>query len=271
MSRPPGLAARAAAAALAAALGLMSGPVAARQELRILAEADPPFVTVRDGVPGGPYIESLRALLAREGLSLQVSLMPRRRISVTLPVSPGSCGLALNFSPGEAETFSYVGRVAPVKLAVYALRQAPRVGNIEELRPYRIGAVDMAELRDFLTAADIAFEPISPAAQRLGMLQRKRFDYLVSDDRPEMFEVEGADQVRRVFVLAQVDRWLACHPGLSPRLLATLRQALQEGLFAESLRPIWDRAGLGRYFDRVRLEWELIPKAAGAAASRRSP
>lgn len=254
--------------AAALCLSLAALPAAAQTTLQILAEADPPFVTVREGAPGGPYIGALRALLAREGLSLQVSLMPKRRISATLPNSPGSCGLALNFSPGEAETLSYVGRVAPVKLAVYALKQAPRVGNIEELRPYRVGAVDMAELRDFLGAADIAFEPVSPAAQRAGMLLRKRFDYLVSDDRPDMFLGEGAAQVQRVFVLAQVDRWLACHPGLSPRLLATLRRALQEGLFAESLRPIWARAGLTSYYERVRREWELIPKTPGAAARR---
>lgn len=261
---------RRAASRACLALALCGGAALAQQELKILAEVDPPFVTVLDGVPGGPYIEALQALLARDGLRLQVSLMPKRRISAILPSSPGSCGLALNFSPGEAETLSYVGRVAPVKLSVYALKQTPRVGNIEELRPYRVGAVDMAELRDFLGAADIRYEPVSPAAQRAGMLLRKRFDYLVSDDRPDMFEGEGAGQVQRVFVLAQVDRWLACHPGLPPRLLASLRQALQEGLFAESLRPVWVRAGLLRYFELVRREWELVPKGP-AAPARRAP
>ncbi|MFN5047411.1 hypothetical protein [Roseateles sp.] len=253
----------------AALLGVLSSPACAAQQLQIFAEADPPFIELRDGRPGGPYIEALQALLQAHGVSLRVTLMPRRRIAATLPNSPGSCGLALNFSPGEAETISYVARVAPVKLAVYALKGAPPVRNIEDLRPYRVGAVEIADLSDLLGAADIGYEPVSPVAQRVGMLQRKRFDYLLSDERPGMLEGQGEPQVQRVFVLAQVDRWLACHPGLAPALLGSLRQALQEGLFAESVRPVWARAGLGRYYERVRQEWELIPKPPAGYVPRR--
>ncbi|MFN3810627.1 MAG: hypothetical protein ACK4S6_08435 [Roseateles asaccharophilus] len=249
-------------------LGGLLSPAAARQTLQVFAEPDPPFIELRDGRPGGPYIEALQALLAPHRVSLTVTLMPRRRISATLPSSPGSCGLALNFSPGEAETISYVARVAPLKLAVYALKGAQAVSNIEDLRPYRVGAVDIADLADLLGSADIRYEPVSPVAQRAGMLQRKRFDYLLSDERPGILESPGEPRVERVFVLAQVDRWLACHPGLSPALLGPLRQALHEGLFAESVRPIWVRAGLGPFYERVRREWELIPKAPGVVPRR---
>lgn len=253
---------------LAALAGLVT-PTQAAQQIQIFAEADPPFVRERGGTPTGPYIEALRTLLAPHDLSLRVTLLPPRRISAVLPVSPGSCGLALTFSPGEAETISYVARVAPVKLAVYALKGAPPVSNIEDLRPYRIGAVDIADLRDLLGAADIAYEPVSLAAHRVGMLQRKRFDYLLSDERPGLLEGDDSGPpIQRAFVLAQVDRWLACHPGMSPRVLATLRQALQEGLFAESLRPVWARASLERYFERVRLEWELVSPPARGGRSR---
>ncbi|WP_266008551.1 hypothetical protein [Paucibacter sp. PLA-PC-4] len=251
-----------------AALTLLAASASAAQVLKIFVEPDPPFVLLRDGKPAGPYLEALQALLVGHKLSLQVTLMPHRRISAMLPISPGSCGLAIDFSPGEAETLSFVGRVAPVKLAVYALKGAPSVRNIEDLRPYRVGAVDTAEVRDLLGAADIAFEPIAPTAQRTGMLQRKRFDYLVSDERPGMLDGDSGAQVQRVFVLARVDRWMACHAGLPPALLATLRLALQEGLFAESVRPIWVRAGLRPYYQAVRSEWELIPKSPANAARR---
>ncbi len=258
-------------AIVAAALTLFAASASATQVLKIFVEPDPPFVLLRDGKPAGPYLEALEALLAKQDLSLQVSLMPHRRISAMLPSSPGSCGLAINFSPGEAETLSFVGRVAPLKLSVYALKGAPSVRNIEALRPYRVGAVDMADVRDLLGAADIAYEPVSPSAQRVGMLQRKRFDYLISDERPGMLDGDSGSQVQRVFVLARVDRWMACHSGLPPALLAALRLALQEGLFAESVRPIWVRAGLRPYYQEVRSEWELIPKSPASASGRTGP
>lgn len=255
-------------AIVAAALTLLAASASATQVLKIFVEPDPPFVLLHDGKPAGPYLEALRALLAGQNLSLQVTLMPQRRISAMLPNSPGSCGLAINFSPGEAETLSFVGRVAPVKLAVYALKGAPSVRNIEDLRPHRVGAVDTADVRDLLGAADIAFEPVAPTAQRTGMLLRKRFDYLVSDERPGMLDGDSGSQVQRVFVLTRVDRWMACHAGLPPALLAALRLALQEGLFAESVQPIWARAGLRLYYQAVRSEWELIPRSPASAPRR---
>jgi len=69
-----------------------------------------------------------------------------------------------------------------------------------------------------------------------------------------MAEPEGG-MIERVMILARVERWLACHPELSPATLNGLRKALPVGVFADSVQGIWSRYGLLPVYDQVRREW----------------
>lgn len=230
---------------------------AASPEIEVYADLYPPFIILQGGQLGGPYIDAFTQLAKEQGIDVHYQAMPVRRLMKRLAVQPNSCGLAVNFAPGEAETIRYIGRVAPITLAVYA--RAGTVGkmaNLEQLRQYRVGAIDVAELNELLDNAAIRYEPLAKAGNGIAMLQANRFDLLVSDVLPEllMAKPEGG-MIERVMVLARVERWLACHPELSPATLNKLRKALPMGVFADSVQGIWSRYGLLPVYDQVRREW----------------
>jgi len=130
----------------------------------------------------------------------------------------------------------------------------------EALRNYRIGAIDVAELRELLDNAAIRYELLPKAGQGIAMLQAGRFDLLISDVLPELVSapVQGKP-VQRVMVLARVERWLACHPQLPPSTVKRLRAALTLGVFDDAMADIWQRYGLSSVYNGVRREWILIP------------
>ncbi|GAB3251803.1 hypothetical protein [Chitinimonas naiadis] len=228
--------------------------------LDVYGEAYPPFLSERDGGLGGPYADAFASLARQQGITVQYKAMPVKRLLQVVERQPNSCGLAVNFAPGEAETLRYVGRIAPITLTVFARKGgAARINNIEDLRKHRIGAIDIAEVRDLLDTANIRYEPLAMANRGVAMLQAKRFDLLISDARPELV-TSYADGVERVFTLAQVERWVACNPAIAPGIVAKLRKALAEGVFAGSVRGEWLRYDMGPYFDQVRRDWDAIPR-----------
>ncbi len=230
---------------------------AASPVIEVYADLYPPFIILQGGQLSGPYIDAFTQLAQEQGIAVHYQPMPVRRLMKQLAVQPNSCGLAVNFAPGEAETLRYVGRVAPITLAVYARAGAVgKLANLEQLRQYRIGAIDVAELNELLDNAAIRYEPLAKAGNGIAMLQANRFDLLVSDVLPELLMVkQERGAIERVMVLARVERWLACHPGLPPAELNGLRKALQVGVFADSVQGIWSRYGLLPVYEEVRREW----------------
>jgi hypothetical protein len=230
---------------------------AASPVIEVYADLYPPFIILQGGQLSGPYIDAFTQLAQEQGIAVHYQPMPVRRLMKQLAVQPNSCGLAVNFAPGEAETIRYVGRVAPITLAVYARAGVVgKLANLEQLRQYRIGAIDVAELNELLDNAAIRYEPLAKAGNGIAMLQANRFDLLVSDVLPELLMVKpDGVTIERVMVLARVERWLACHPGLPPMELNRLRKALQVGVFADSVQGIWSRYGLLPVYDEVRREW----------------
>lgn len=236
--------------------------------LTVFGEAYPPFLLAERGQLSGPYVEAFSTLLRPLRLDIRYVELPVKRAMQDLARHPDSCILAAPFSPGEAETMSYVGRLAPITISVYALRgQSGRIRNIEDLRGHRLGAIDIAEVRDLLGTAGIAYQPLPLSNNGVQMLAARRFDLLVSDVQPELMNAVEQKAVQRAFTLARVERWLACRPDLPPATLAALRSTLREGLFAESLRPVWVKHGLEGYFDAIRRQWDAVSKGGAKPAS----
>jgi len=228
--------------------------------LQVYADTYPPFLIEQGGRLAGPYADAFASLARQQGIAVQYSAMPIKRLLQQVERQPNSCGLAVNFSPGEAETLRYVGRVAPITLTVFARKDSTaKINNIEDLRKFRVGAIDIAEVRDLLDTANIRYEPLAMANRGMAMLQAGRFDLLISDARPDMLG-EAREGVVRIFTLAQVERWVACHPTMVPSLVSKLRAALVEGVFAQSVRADWARYDLADYYEQVRRDWDAIPR-----------
>ena len=246
------------------AVGLWCGHLMAAPSpvvLDVYVDAYPPFIREADGVLRGPYVDAFRQLVAAKGIQVRFKLMPAKRQMSVLRQQIGSCGLAMHFSAQGAETLRYVARVAPITLAVYAVDDSiGPLSNIEALRNYRVGAMDVAELNELLDNASIRYQPLTKANNAVAMLQAGRFDLLISDIMPELVvPPSNKSKIRRVMVLARVERWLACNPQLPSEQINALRDALHQGVFADSVADIWQRDGLRSVYDHVRSEWSALP------------
>ena len=226
-------------------------------ELTIYADAYPPFIQHDEGKLSGPYIDAFTQLATAQGIRVHYQPLPIKRVMARVASQPGSCSLAVSPSPAYAGQVRYVAKVAPIILAVYARQgEVTRLNNIEALRNYRIGAMDVPELSELLDSAAIRYEPLTKSSSGIAMLQLGRFDLLVSDVLPELVVADQAGpSIQRVMILARVERWLACHPQLPPAQLNALRLAMDEGVFATSVARVWQRYGLSSVYDEVRREW----------------
>ena len=246
------------------AVGLWCGNLVAAPSpvvLDVYADAYPPFIREEGGALEGPYVDAFRQLVAAEGIQVRFKRMPAKRQMSVLRQQMGSCGLAVHFSAQGAETLRYVARVAPITVAVYTVDDSiGPLSNIEALRNYRIGAMDIAELNELLDNASIRYQPLIKADSAVAMLQAGRFDLLISDILPELVVSPSHEpKIRRVMVLARVERWLACNPQLPSEQIQALREALRQGVFADSVAEVWQRDGLRSVYDHVRREWSALP------------
>jgi hypothetical protein len=237
----------------------MSMPAIAATHIEIVGDAYPPFIQEKNGTLAGPFVDAFDALLREHGIEAHYSAMPTKRIMELLPSRSNTCALAIHFSPGWAETVTYVGRVAPITLSVYARRGGvTQLGNIENLRQHSVGAIDIAEVRDLLGTNSIPYNPIPFTADGMKMLEAHRFELLISDSQLEF--AHGSNDVVRIFTLARLERWLACQQAVPSTTLGALRMALKEGVYAKSTRPIWERYQMSDFYEQVRHQWDATQK-----------
>lgn len=229
--------------------------------LNIYADAYPPFIQIRAEGLSGPYVDVLTRLAKQRGIAVNLQAKPMRRLLKIVATEPNSCGLGVHFSAENAETLRYVARIAPITLAVYARQGTVKpLSNIEALRNYRIGVIDVAELREILDNAAIRYELLPKAGLGIAMLQAGRFDLLISDVLPELIATPArGSKIQRVMVLARVERWLVCNPQLPSGTLKDLRASLTLGVFGDQMADIWQQYGLNSVYQGVRREWILIP------------
>ncbi|WP_137936137.1 hypothetical protein [Chitinivorax sp. B] len=235
--------------------------------LDVYADAYPPFLNIHKNSLRGPMVEAFAKLMAQRGITPRFIAQPTKRVMLTIATTPNSCGLAVNFSPGDAETITYVARIAPVTIAVYARKDWNHViKSVADLKSHSIGAIDIAEIRDLLDLAGIRYEPLAKTSSGMRMLAAARFDLLISDLNPEY--LTGKDQqahdIHNVLTLARLDRWLACNPKIDSTTLSTLRRTLKTGLFNESTQIIWQQHGLVAYWREAMQEWnDVAPPVSG--------
>ncbi|AUH51322.1 hypothetical protein CXB49_11100 [Chromobacterium sp. ATCC 53434] len=232
-------------------------PLAAQPlRLNVVADEYPPFLVRGDGGLSGPYADAFRLLMRKAGVEVVYQVVPAKRAFLDVSTRAGTCALAVNFDQGQSETVNFVGVVAPIALTAYKRGDDKRVIPGEAaLRKHRLGAVDIAEVRDFLGSAGMPFMPAKNASSGFLMLAAGRFDVFISDMPPVRTPGQDARMPAPLFMLEQVERWVACNAGLPPAVQARIRTALKEGVFAEDALPVWSRYGMADYYRETRSRW----------------
>lgn len=234
-------------------------------ELDIYADSFPPFVRLDEDHLTGPWIQAFAWLVRAQGMLVHFHAMPQQALLAQIQGQPGSCGLGVAYSAGVSETVRYVGRIAPVTLALYARRYTlPHINQLSALRGYRLAAVNEPELVRRLDQAGLTYQTVEYGQGRgMDLLLRGEVDALISDMAPARLGVPGGTRAfERQSTLLQAERWLVCNPVMPVPALNRLRTALREGVFASETEPFWIRYGLGDYFRQVRALWMEGPPSA---------
>ncbi|MGQ5523887.1 hypothetical protein ACUHMQ_11565 [Chitinimonas sp. PSY-7] len=227
----------------------------------VLVETYPPFVIENAGTPSGPYVEAFVQLAAAQGIKAQVVTMPIRRAISTAVQNPGYCVLALNYTPTTVEGLSFLGRIAPMEIWVYSRQGLTgEINRLSDLKGFRVGSIDIAEIRQLLESEGVAYEALQINSRGLPMLMARRFDVLISDIGPALTASKAKYPIERHFLMTRIERWLACNPSTEQGTLNALRQVARDGLFVESTQDIWIKYGLDDYYQRVRNEWSATAK-----------
>ncbi|WP_434626758.1 hypothetical protein [Chromobacterium sp. CV08] len=225
-------------------------------KLTVVADESPPFLVHSGGGLTGPYADAFRLLMSKAGVAVVYQAVPAKRAFLDVATRDDTCALAVNFDQGESETVNFVGVVGPIALTAYKRGDdKAAIANAAALRKRRLGAVDIAEVRDFLGSAGLSFTPVKNASSGFLMLAAGRFDVFISDVPPAQAPGKDARAPAPLFMLAQVERWVACNAGLPPAVQARMRAALKEGVFAEEALPVWSRYGMADYYRETRSRW----------------
>jgi ABC-type amino acid transport substrate-binding protein len=238
--------------------GLSRAEAASPATIRVLADDYPPFLLKSAGGLSGPYADAFRLLMHKAGIEVVFQSVPFKRAFLSLANQDNTCALAVNFDQGESETVNFISVIAPITLTAYKRGDnKTQLTNLGGLKGYSVGAVDMAEVRDILSSAGMPFTPVKNSSTGFLMLNAGRFQVLVSDLPPD--SLSGKNQAVKLFVVAQVERWLACGPRVSPALQGRMRAVLKQGLFAEDAAPVWKRYGMLDYYREMRKSWLKAP------------
>ena len=249
------MASRPGVASLLLLLGL-TGNAWSATVLNVLADLYPPFLVRAGNGLSGPYADAFRFLLKKKGIEVNYRIVPAKRAFLELGGQSNSCALAVNFDQGQSEILNFVGVVAPITLMVYVSPgNKLQIHDLATMRKYRVGGMNIAEVRDSLGSAGVTFTPVERSALGFLMLQAGRFDSFVSDQAP----LPSSPPAQKTFELAEVDRWVVCNGQLPGPVINRIRSVLHQSIFSAETQPIWQSYGMLAYYRQMQ---SLLRKAS---------
>lgn len=216
----------------------------------LLSEAMEPFIKDNSGKLSGPFIEAFLKIATENKIELEFQKVPIRRALKDIEKLNNHCVFAANYSPETSETLLYVSRLSEIKIWAYSLKQRNiNINNIKNLNKYKIGAVDIAEVRDILSLNSIQYTPIFRSASAMQMLLSNRFDILIGDINLELLNKQDTKKIKQNIPIITVEKWLICNHNLSQQIVKKLKTAYVYGLFAPNTKEIWKKYDMIKFYN----------------------
>lgn len=233
-----------AALALAAAAASVSF---ASPTLNITTEHNPPFNYREDSQVGGISTEILLEMGRRAGVQLQVQLLPWARAYQSALSLPGTCVYSTVRLPEREGSFKWVGPLSTNKWALFAKSDfTGRIRSLDEAKSYRIGGVTMDAKAAYLQSLGFTnIDFVGDDSLNRAKLLAGRIDLWIAGlYRTTTAERRG--KIKPVFIVREVEYFLACHPETPEETLATLQRALDALQKEGFVKAVTDR-----YADRL--------------------
>jgi polar amino acid transport system substrate-binding protein len=201
---------------------------AAADRLTIATEENPPFNMTVDGRVTGIAAERLKAALAEAGIDYTLGSYPWARAYNMALHDRNNCVFSTARIDQREAQFRWIGPLARNRWYVLARAGFDRqITGIEDLRRYRVAALNGSAVGLYLREKGVAVEEINEDRLIVKMMEAGRIDLWATSERGFYLSAVGiAPRARNVLVLREVDLYLACNLQTEGSLVDRLGVAL---------------------------------------------
>ncbi len=219
-------------AGLLAGLLLASSPALA---LKLLTEENPPLNYTENKKLTGPATDVVQEMGKRAGIKLDVEVMVWDTAYPKAQADKETCLYSTARLSNRENLFKWVGPIATNKWGLYALGGfKPQINSLKDVRPFRVGGIESDAKTEFLKQSgvtnivEVNDDKINPAKLTLNRKENQRIDLWITSvgmAKKTAQQAKVAD-IKLVYVVREVELFLACSPRTLPATLKGMQDAL---------------------------------------------
>ncbi|MEJ5999888.1 substrate-binding periplasmic protein [Paucibacter soli] len=212
--------------------GLRCGAAGA-EPLTIYMDATPELIGSPDKgrTIVGPAADALRKIAQHAGLSIQLQLAPLARSSIEAATRPNTCVAGLAQDAQRLSDYKWAGPVSHSRQVIYARHDTSRrIASAQDLQGARIGVMRGSQPAGWLSEQGLNPLQLPYNQNGLQMLNSGRIDFWAVHELNAQVLIKRSDAPapQLVYVIREVQTFLACHPQLPDETMARLTQGIAE-------------------------------------------
>ena len=224
--------------------GLIALPLHAAQ-IHVSTEEYPPYnVRGSDGRPTGVYMDQLKIIFERTGISYDATILPWARAIALAETTPTYCVVATARTPEREKKFKWVSPIHTDRNVLVARRSAHLdVKDLEDAKRYSVGTQRNDYTETLLKS--LHFQRIDLSADfetTHTRLITGRIDMMPMSESA-LNKLSGEDLVE-VAVLAHQTLGMACNASVSDSLIEKMQRTLDAMIADGTQRRIYEKYGL---------------------------
>ncbi|SFU76128.1 substrate-binding periplasmic protein [Pseudoduganella namucuonensis] len=250
-----------------AALCLGSAACAA-DPVTIVSSENAPFAytDARTGKVAGVTTDILAAVFKRANIAYAAEIYPWARAYMMGKSNADTCVFPVTRLPEREALFQWVGPLSVNTWVLFARADfSSRLEGLEDLRSQHIGGLLEDGPSQYLKAQGLNVELVGDNKHNIRKLAAGRLTLWATGlERGRILAEEmGVTGLKPVFLLREVDHYMACHPGMPPATMAKLNKAL------ESLRGEGALKAIAAQHESKRLLGKSTQPPGGGERARR--
>ena len=232
---------------LMAALFTPSQPASA---LTLLTEENPPLNYTENNQITGMGTDVVREISRRAHVPIKIEVMVWADAYKRVQIDKETCLYSTARLPNRELVFKWVGPIAVNKWGLFAKSGFSQpIKTLADVRPYRIGGVTRDAKTEYLkqngvtNIFEVDDDKLNPPKLTLNRKEPQRIDlWITSVARAKEIAAQAkVPDVKLVFLVREMDSYLACNPRTSDATLKALSAALSEMKKDGTYRKIMDR------------------------------
>jgi polar amino acid transport system substrate-binding protein len=199
--------------------------------LDITTENNAPFNYGDDQHVVGISTEIITEMGQRAGVPLKIQMLPWARAYLTALNTPATCVYSTVRLPERAELFKWIGPISTNKWALFARTDANRtITSLADARAYRIGGVFYDGKYLYLKSLGFTnFDLVNDDDFNASKLIAGRIDLWLTGfyKGKQLASRNGGKSIKPVFIVREVDYYLACNLQTPDIVITALDESLQ--------------------------------------------